>query len=132
MSAQIGGAVEVYHEAAARRSIYSSNTPATGMSDEEMRATLVRLSGGKWMRRSLSYRGRLFRELAFCRMKLQRARARRSGYGETWVAFYRDECERLRRCIDAKSRETGKIVFPEIRAEVKSWLILDERKQMPW
>lgn len=180
MSAQVGGTLEVYHEAAARRSIYLGNTfcarcesvghvadvcpfpddaetrrraearrerrshpkprlarpvdneplPPTGLSDVEMRALLTRLSGGKWQRRTLSHRSRLYHALAYYRMKLGRVRAKRSSYSEHWVAFYRDECERLRRCIETKPRGTGKVVYPEMRAEVRSWL--KESEVMPW
>lgn len=112
----------------APRPVDNSPPPQTGLSDEEMRALLNRLSGGKWQRRDRTPRQMFFHELAFCRIKLQRSRARRSTYGETWVAFYRDECERIRRCIDAKSRPTGQVVYPEMRSEVRSWL----KEAMPW
>lgn len=110
----------------------AESLPPTGMSDAGMAALLERLSGGKWLRRHFSRRGRLMRALAYCRLRLQRARARRSSYSENWVAFYRDECARLRRCIDAGAREAGKVVFPEMRAEVKNWLVLDEWRQTAW
>lgn len=133
MSAQLGGTGELYHEPDGRSSFNSSNTycAETGMSDEEMAALLKRLSKGKWNHRDLTPRQQLFRDLAYCRMKLCRVRAKRSSYSERWVAFYRDECERLRRCLDAPARSKGKVVFPEIRAEVRSWL-KEEAEAMPW
>jgi hypothetical protein len=119
MSAQVGGTTEVYHESVSRRSINLDNTFCT--------ATKAKPSNGRVIRRQL-----LMRELAYCRIKLCRARARRSTYGETWVSFYRDECARLRRCIDAKPRTLGVVIFPELRQEVRGWVEAKESEDAPW
>jgi hypothetical protein len=72
-----------------------------------------------------------YRELAYCRVMRGRAEAR----GDKLRAdFYREDAERARRCIDAlrNPRKSGRVVFPEIRAEVKRWIELSEAERAPW
>jgi hypothetical protein len=72
-----------------------------------------------------------YRELAYCRIMLGRAMARGD---KLRVDFYRGDAERARRCIDAlhNPRKAGRVVFPEIRAEVRRWVALGEAEQAPW
>lgn len=65
-----------------------------------------------------------YAELAYCRMKLQRARAMGDKRGER---FYQQDAEQARRCVEAllhPKRKAGVVVYPGIRAEVELWVRL--------
>jgi hypothetical protein len=80
-------------------------------------------------------RGRMLRsryvELAYCRVMRGRAAARGD---KGRVEFYQGDAERARRCVESllHPRKAGRVVFPEIRAEVKRWVEIDRRRNMPW
>lgn len=70
-------------------------------------------------------------ELAYCRIKRGQAEAR----GDKRMAeFYREDAERARRCVESllRPRKGSVVVFPEIRAEVRRWVEVINRREMPW
>jgi hypothetical protein len=73
-----------------------------------------------------------YRELAYCRIMRGRAEAMKD---KTRVEFYREGAERARRCVESllSPRKSGVTVFPEIRAEVRRWVeVVERREARPW
>jgi hypothetical protein len=72
-----------------------------------------------------------YAELAYCRVMRGRAAARGD---KRRVEFYQGDAERARRCVESllNPRRLGRVVFPEIRAEVRRWSEIDRRRHMPW
>ena len=82
MTAQLGGTGEVYHESEKSVGQFTKNKKPPG-------TKISRLS-------------RLYHELAYCRIKRCQALTRPTNFRQQWLAFYAEECERLRRCIDGE------------------------------
>lgn len=72
-----------------------------------------------------------YAELAYCRVMRGRAAARGD---KGRVEFYQADAERARRCVESllRPRRSGVVVYPEIRAEVRRWAVVDRRRHMPW
>ena len=80
-TAQLGGTGEVYHESEKSGEQFTKNK--------------------KLPKTEISRLRRLYHELAYCRMKRCQALTRPTNFRQQWIAFYAEECERLRWLIDS-------------------------------
>jgi hypothetical protein len=106
-TALVGGTAEVYHDPPAPRELKHKSS----------RQRVPRIV-------------RLYRDLAYCRVKLCQARGHR---GERWVAFYREECARLRRCVEATLKPKVKPpATGDIRRQILSWCVAEVERDETW